>query len=239
MADGSDPAASHGDDGEKSTRSSLIELVVIVGVALGLALTIQAYLVKPYRIPSGSMEPTLQIGERILVNRLSTHFGTPKRGDILVFDPPAGDGEPECGVKNGQQYAPGKVYRDGEEDYSDVKMPCPVPAKGKFDEAYVKRVVGLPGESIAVKRGRVLIDGRQIAEPYLPGDDDCRDDTEIDTDCNFPTPVTIPAGHYFMMGDNRDDGGSYDSRFWGPVAESSVIGDVFFTYWPPTKIGKP
>ncbi|MFT4049921.1 MAG: signal peptidase I [Solirubrobacterales bacterium] len=239
MADSAQQPDGGAEQHEKSASQSLIELVAIVGIAIGLALSIQAFLVKPYRIPSASMEPTLTIGQRILVNRLEGRYGTPERGDILVFDPPSGDGEPACGVKTGETYAPGQIYRDGEDDYSRVKMPCPIPGPGKFDEAYVKRVVGLPGESIAVKRGRVFINGKQIPERYLPGDDDCRDDDDIETDCNFPTPITIPAGHYFMMGDNRNDGGSFDSRFWGPVDGSSVIGKVFFTYWPAKKIGTP
>lgn len=232
-----DPSVPSADDRDESGHESLLEVIVIVAVAIGLALLIQAFLVKPYRIPSESMIPTLKIGERILVNRVEGRLGTPSRGDIVVFDPPAGVDEPECGVKNGQHYAAGKVYYDGEGENSNVKMPCPVPGPGKYEDTYVKRVVGMPGDSLAVKRGRVFINGKQLSEPYLPGTDDCRNNDDIATDCNFPTPVTIPAGHYFMMGDNRDDGGSYDSRYWGPVSGSSVIGKVFFTYWPPTKIG--
>lgn len=239
MSDSAQPPEQGAEEHEKSGGQSLLELAAIVALAIALAFGIQAFLVKPYRIPSGSMEPTLTIGQRILVNRVEGRFGTPQRGDILVFDPPAGQGEPECGVRNGQSYAPGKIYRNGDESYSEAKMPCPVPAPGKFDESYVKRVVGLPGETIAVKRGRAFINGKQISEPYLSGGDDCDNDTDIDTDCNFPTPIKIPPGHYFMMGDNRNDGGSFDSRFWGPISESAVIGNVFFTYWPPKKIGPP
>lgn len=227
------------DADDRSGSESLIETVVIVAVAVGLALLIQAFVVKPYRIPSESMVPTLEVGQRILVNRLHGRFATPQRAQITVFDPPSGDEEPACGVKNGQEYAPGKVYRDNTVEYSNVKMPCPVPGPGKFEETYVKRVVGLPGEWISVKRGRVWINGKQLDEPYLPGDDDCRNNTSLDTDCNFPTPIQIPAGHYFMMGDNRNDGASFDSRFWGPVAETSVIGNAFFTYWPVDRIGTP
>lgn len=239
MEGSADRPARGADDRDRSGSESLIETVVIVAVAVGLALLIQAFVVKPYRIPSESMYPTLQVGQRILVNRLHGRFATPDRGQITVFDPPAGEEEPECGVKNGQQYAPGKVYRDNTVEFADVKMPCPLPGPGKFEETYVKRVVGLPGEWISVKRGRVYINGKQLSEPYLPGNDDCRNDTSLSTDCNFPTPIQIPAGHYFMMGDNRDDGASFDSRFWGPVAEASVIGNAFFTYWPPDRIGMP
>src|SRR5689334_3560856 len=105
-----------GDADDRSGGSeSLIETVTIVAVAVGLALLIQAFVVKPYRIPSESMVPTLQVGQRILVNRLHGRFADPQRGQITVFDPPAGEDEPACGVKNGQEYAPGKVYRDSDQ----------------------------------------------------------------------------------------------------------------------------
>lgn len=239
MQSSAPPPAPEPESPEKSEGGSLLELIVIVAVAIALALLIQAFLVKPYRIPSGSMLPTLKIGQRILVNRVEGRLGTPSRGQIIVFVPPAGDGEPECGVRDGQEYAPGLVYRDGTADYSDVKMPCPKPGPGKYDETYVKRLVGMPGENISVKRGRVWINGRQLSEPYLPSGDDCVGNDDIATDCNFPTPITIPAGHYFMMGDNRNDGASYDSRFWGPVNGNSIVGNVFFTYWPLDRIGLP
>ncbi len=213
---------------------------MIVAVAVGLALLIQAFVAKPYRIPSESMLQTLKIGQRILVNRLDNHFGSPQRGDILVFDPPGGaDGDPECALQDGDRFGAGRVYRDGSEEVSDVKMVCPLPAPGRTDEAYVKRVVGLPGERIAIERGRVLINGRRIDEPYVDPGNDCADQRAIESDCNFPTEVEIPPGHYFMMGDNRDDGASYDSRFWGPVKAENMIGEVVFSYWPPTRIGTP
>ena len=85
---------------EKSSRSSLLELVMIVAVALGLALGIQAFLVKPFRIPSESMVPTLEIGQRVLVDRVSFRFGDPDRGDIVVFKPPAGSETNSCGVQH-------------------------------------------------------------------------------------------------------------------------------------------
>lgn len=239
MDDPADRPVQSTDDRKQSTSASLIETVVIVAVAVGLALLIQAFLVKPYRIPSESMVPTLQVGQRILVNRVEGRFGSVERGDILVFMPPAGEDEPSCGVSDGESYAPGKVYRNGDDGDFTVKMPCPIPAAGKFNEAYVKRVVGLPGDSLSVERGRVMINGKPIPEPYLSGTDDCADNTSKATDCNFPNAITVPKDHYFMMGDNRDDGGSYDSRFWGPVVRDSVIGKAFFTYWPPTRIGTP
>src|SRR2546423_9951105 len=83
---------------KKSPANSLVEFVVIVAVALGLAIGIQAFLIKPFRIPSPSMVPTLKVGQRVLVNRLGTHFGDPSRGDIIVFKPPAGADTHQCGI---------------------------------------------------------------------------------------------------------------------------------------------
>ena len=90
---------------EKSTAGSLIELVMIVAVALGLALGIQAFLVKPFRIPSESMVPTLEIGQRVLVDRVTKNFGDYGRGDILVFKPPAGADTNSCGVQHSDRSA--------------------------------------------------------------------------------------------------------------------------------------
>ena len=91
--------------GEKSTAHSIIELVVIVIVALGVALGVQAFLIKPFKIPSASMVPTLEIGQRVLVNRLGTHFGDPEVGDILVFHPPKGAALNECGARHAADQA--------------------------------------------------------------------------------------------------------------------------------------
>lgn len=203
-------------DGEKSTGSSILELVVIVAVALGLALAIQAFLIKPYRIPSESMVPTLQVGQRVLVNRVGTHFGDPKVGDILVFHPPAGAesaGANQCG----EQPKPGSA--------------CDKPTPTKASVNFIKRVVGEPGDTIAVRDGRVIRNGKPTKEPFIA--DTCRNDAGAG--CNFRNPITIPPGHWFMMGDNR--GESDDSRFWGPIPKSWIIGNAFATYWPPSRIG--
>ncbi len=200
----------------KSTGSSILELVVIVAVALGMALGIQAFLIKPYRIPSESMVPTLQIGQRVLVNRVGMHFGDPKVGDILVFHPPEG-AESATGDQCGQQPKPGAACDQ------------PTPKRGSVN--FIKRVVGTPGDTIAVRNGRVIRNGKPTKEPFIS--DTCRNDAGAG--CNFRNPITIPPGHYFMMGDNR--GESDDSRFWGPVPTSWIIGEAFATYWPPKRIG--
>jgi signal peptidase I len=190
----------------------VVEVVVIVALAIGLALGIQAFLVKPYQIPSESMEPTLDVGQRVLVNRIFTRLGDdPGRGDVVVFHPPAGADNNQCGApeKKGQ--------------------PCGMPTSEEGDTNFIKRVVGLPGDTLAIKNGIPIVNGK----PY-EGDFDIRPCHGLGA-CDFPKPITIPPDHYFMMGDNR--GASDDSRFWGPVPRDWIIGQAFFTYWPPDRIG--
>ena len=198
-----------------SASGSLIELVLIVAVALGLALGIQAFLVKPYRIPSESMVPTLEKGQRVLVNRIGKRFGHPEVGDIVVFHPPVGaeqeHGEPKCGT----QPPEGQV--------------CNVHSKQKDDTNFIKRVVAGPGDRLAIRNGHVILNGKRQKDSYIRP---CRGGAG---ECDFPREVTIPADHYFMMGDNR--GSSDDSRYWGPVPRKWIVGAAFGTYWPPKRIG--
>jgi signal peptidase I len=197
---------------KKSATGSVIEFVTIVAVALGLALGIQAFIVKPYRIPSGSMEPTLDIGQRVLVDRVSKHFTSFHRGDIVVFKPPKGaDEEIQCGDPN-----------------KPPDQPCPKPTPQKSDTNFIKRIIGLPGDRLKVIKGRAYINGKELNEPYIRPDASC-------PICNEPREITIPPGYFFMMGDNR--GESDDSRDWGPVPKGWIIGKAFFTYWPPHRIG--
>jgi signal peptidase I len=199
---------------EKSTGGSLLELVVIVAVALGLALGIQAFLVKPYRIPSESMVPTLQVGQRVLVDRIGNRFGDPEIGEVLVFHPPQGSDTDTCG--NGDR-------KEGQA--------CDRPTRTRADVNFIKRVVGGPGDTISIKGGHVYRNGVREKDGYISHT--C--DGQEGRGCNFMTPITIPPGHWFMMGDNR--GESDDSRFWGPVPRDWIIGGAFATYWPPKRIG--
>jgi signal peptidase I len=195
-------------------RSTLFELAFTVVVALGLALSIQAYAVKPYRIPSGSMEPTLDVGQRVLVNRFSHRIGaSPHVGDIIVFMPPASATDERCG--NGTQG-------------NGSKTPCGRPLPGRGTEAFIKRVVAVGGDTIAIRGGHAIRNGVRAREPFAAA---CGGGP----DCNFPHAVKVPRGSVFVMGDNR--GNSDDSRFWGPVPVSAVIGKAFATYWPPTRLG--
>ena len=174
---------------------SAIELIVIVAVALGLALAIQAFLVKPYEIPSSSMVPTLRVGQRVLVNRIGTHFSSPSVGDIIVFHPPASETcvNPNQGENQGGQSSP---------------TACDAVQSQASTQTYIKRVVGVGGDRLSIRDGHVYRNGVREADAYTAP---CVGAAE----CNFPATITIPRGDYYMMGDNRPD--SLDSRFWGPV----------------------
>jgi signal peptidase I len=220
VATSASPSQPNAGKESKSALATLIELVLIVAVALGLALGIQAWIIKPYRIPSGSMEPTLAIGQRVLVNRIGMDFGEPHVGEIAVFHPPEGAEQEECGP------IPHVIKLGG------AACSAPVPKEASVN--FIKRVVAGPGDEIYVKEGHVYRKpaGKSTFErehdPYIR-------ECGVSPECNFPVPIKIPAGHWFMMGDNR--GESDDSRFWGPVPTGWVIGQAVATYWPPDRIG--
>ena len=162
----------------KSAAGSLVELVTIVAVALGLALGIQAFLVKPFRIPSESMVPTLEVGQRVLVDRVSFRFSDPDRGDIVVFKPP------RAPMTTPAARSPG------------ADSPCPAPTPERSDTNFIKRVVAVGGDRSQGDQRRVYINGKRQRSPspgWQRGVRDLRPAQEI----------TIPKGHYFMMGDNR------------------------------------
>ncbi len=200
---------------KKPLARSVAELVVIVAIALGLAVAIQGFIVKPYEIPSASMEPTLRINQRILVDRVGMHFSTPHIGDIFVFHPPATE---TCADPNEGENGAGQ----------DASAACDVAQTHESSQTYVKRVVGLPGDRLSIVNGRVYRDGRLEPSAFTVP---CGDVGE----CNFRATITVPKGDYYMMGDNRPD--SLDSRYWGPVPKAWLIGKAFLTYWPPDRIG--
>lgn len=198
-------------DGEHGARGLLDTLGVIVG-AVVLAFLVQAFVIKPYRIPSESMVPTLVVGERVLVNRLGNNFGDPKAGQVVVFRPPLGAGatfsEEACGAERPAGTA------------------CVTSTGGEFKDTYIKRIAGVGGDRLEVRGGRLIRNGEPVDEPYAQP---CSDEI-----CNL-APFTVPRGQFFMMGDNR--GFSDDSRYWGPVSRDAIIGRAFATYWPPKRIG--
>jgi signal peptidase I len=188
------------------------ELIATVALALSMAFAVEALAVKPYRIPSASMEPTLKRGQRILVNRLEKRFGSFGVGDIVVFKPPAG----------------AESYQRSCAVHPPRGAACARAIGSKSSTTFVKRIVAGPGDRLRIVDGHVIRNGKRASEPFtLPcGTAD---------DCERPTQITIPAGHYFVMGDNR--GNSFDSRFWGAIPESWIIGQAFVTYWPPSRLG--
>ena len=184
------PPADETPPGSKPKRSSLrnsVEWVLIIGAALVAAVVIKTYLIQAFYIPSASMEHTLNIQDRVLVNKLSYRLHDIHRGDIVVFERPPND--------------VGQI-RD-----------------------LIKRVVGLPGETVEGREGTVFVDGRPLREPYL--------ERGVVTG-DFPARH-IPDGYIWVMGDNR--GNSSDSRVFGAVAESSIVGRAFIRVWPITALG--
>jgi signal peptidase I len=165
-----------------------IEWGAILVVAVVAAILIRGFVVEPFFIPSGSMEPTLQVNDRVLVNKLAYHFHSVHRGDIVVFKKPPNDDTP--GIKD-----------------------------------LVKRVIGLPGETISAQDGQININGHPLREPWLPRGVSTQD---------FG-PTAIPKGEYFMMGDNRGD--SADSRVFGPVSSKLFVGRAFIRVWPLSRLG--
>ena len=172
-------------------RAALIEWVIILVVAVGVSLLMRAYVVQQFYIPTGSMEPTLPIGDRVLVSKLSVTFGTIHRGDIVVF------------------HAPKAALRD----CSDA-----VPI-------FIKRVIGLPGDHLTSRGNTIYVNGQPLDQTW----------THYEP---LGTPignVTVPANSYFVMGDNQSQ--SCDSRTWGTVPRSSMIGKAFFRLWPLSHFG--
>lgn len=170
------------------SRRTIIEWAAILVIAVVAAILLRSFVIQPYYIPSGSMEPTLKVGDKVLVNKLSYHLHGVHRGDVVVFKRPPHDYD--ASIKD-----------------------------------LIKRVIGLPNETISAQGGHVYINGRELSEPWLP---------KGVTTTNFG-PVQIPPGDYFVMGDNR--GNSADSRVVGPIPGSLIVGRAFLIVWPVGDIG--
>jgi signal peptidase I len=199
--------------GARPVSRKVVEWLVTIAAAIAFVLAFEAEVAKPYRIPSASMEPTLLCGrpapdcaawtsDRVLVNRLAYRFGSPQRGQIVVFTTPAKAND--CG-------------------------------QGDAGTTFVKRLIGLPGETVREdSHGFIWIrepgarTWTRLMEPYLSAPTRRADQTYVGRSWR------VPKGEYFMLGDNRPD--SCDSRKWGSVPRSSLIGPVIFTYWPPGRI---
>jgi signal peptidase I len=165
----------------------LLQLLLCLVLVFGV---VKPFVVEPFYIPSPSMVPTLEIGDRVLVNKFVYRFSDPQRGDIIVFRSVA-----EGGVD------------------------------------LIKRVVGLPGDKVELRHGQVFLNGQRQNEPYVVNKPCVSGRPKT---CSYG-PVTVPEGHYFVMGDNRAN--SEDSRFIGPVPKKTIVGEAFLRLWPPGRVG--
>jgi signal peptidase I len=164
----------------------MLEFLVILLVSFALVFGfVRPFVVEAFYIPSESMVPTLQVGDRVLVNKFIYRFTEPERRDIVVFKSVEGGGE-------------------------DL----------------IKRVVGVPGDKISVRGGKLLVNGERQREPYV---------NRRFPDRSFAASTTVPKGHVFVMGDNRAN--SRDSRYFGPVPNKKIEGEAFLRFWPPDRIG--
>lgn len=185
------------------------EVPVLVVCAAVLAFLIKTFVAQPFYIPSASMLPQLRVDDRVVVSKLAYRLHAPRRGDIVVFDCPEGScSEPERSPTSPVL----RLLRAVGEGIGVVQPSA---------EEFIKRVVGLPGETVEAREGAVYVDGRRLVEPYLPA---------TTTTGDF-APVTVPAGHLFVLGDNRSN--SSDSRVFGPIPRSSVVGRTVVRIWPP------
>lgn len=219
------PVVDDGDgDGQRPSRRSLpfwVEFPLLAVIAIVLALVIKTFLVQAFYIPSGSMENTLQIRDRVLVNKVIYHLRTPHRGEVVVFN--AGQWEPEIVVPGPSN----PVQRGLHGITSAIGLGPP----GEKD--YIKRVIGLPGDIVACcdGRGRVTVNSRPLDEPYI------FQNTPLEQ--RAFGPVKVPAHRLWVMGDHR--GGSQDSRahrtdrWQGTIPEDHVVGRAFVIVWPASR----
>ena len=165
-----------------------IEAVKTIGLSAILAFGIRTFVAEARYIPTGSMLPTLQINDRLIIDKVTYNFRLPQRGEIVVFHP------------------------------------TEVLEKQNYHEAFIKRVIGLPGDTVEVKEGRVFINNQPLQEQYIKDKP------------NYPFgPVKVPPDSYLVLGDNRNN--SYDSHSWGFLPRSKIIGRAIIRFWPPQRVG--
>jgi signal peptidase I len=195
--DAPEPAEGSAPEPRRSRWTWPVELAVMVVVVLVATIVLRAFVIQTFSIPSGSMLPTLQLGDRIIVDKFDFHVS---RGSIVVFKRPPLE----------------------QQDYADL----------------VKRVIGLPGETISASGGNIYINGKRLAEPWLPkGSQTYTQPLPGDPNPQFNLPaggVKIPSGDYFVMGDNRVD--SEDSRWFGPIPGSLIVGRAVAVVWPLSQV---
>ncbi len=198
-------------DQSKSTQSKLSNLakeyLPTLAVAGMIVFGVRTFIAEPRYIPSSSMEPTLQINDRLIIEKISYKFRKPERGEVLVFNPPAVKAVPDPSL------------------------------------VYIKRLIGLPGDRISIREGKVFINNQPLTEPYIREAPDYTLPTADPAECQacfVPNEVnqngknlsfTVPPNTYWMMGDNRNN--SLDSHAWGFLPEQNIVGRASFRYWPP------
>jgi signal peptidase I len=192
----------------RASRSFWRELPVLVAVALVLAVLLKVFVVQAFFIPSSSMEDTLAINDRVAVSKLSYRFGDVARGDVIVFDDPAG-------VDDGESLVAAIVRNIGEA----IGLSTP-------RSEFIKRIVALEGEIVEVRSGHAIVDGVPLDEPYAH---------IVGRGGPDHGPFVVPSGHVFVLGDNRDV--SRDSRAFGPIPIDDIVGRAFAVIWPPGNIG--
>ncbi len=168
-----------------------VEALQTVGLSIALAFGIRQFVAEARVVPTGSMQPTVEINDRLFVEKISYRFQSPERGDIIVFQ------------------APQKALEA---------------AKSSTQDAYLKRIVGLPSEEITVKDGQVWVDGKVLSEDYVKA-----------PPAYVWGPSVVPEGHYLVLGDNRNS--SSDGHVWGFLSEETIIGKAAVRFWPPSRIG--
>jgi signal peptidase I len=191
--DAPDPGPEPGRAGPGRRRGrALAEWVVVLVIAVLLAAGLRTFVFQPFKIPSSSMVPTLDVGDRILVQKAFFNWHDVRQGDVVVFAHPPADNE----------------------------------CSGPDNTDLVKRVVAVGGQTIYSAGNTVYVDGRKLAENYLPEDDPLG---PAIPKASARSPYRVPAGDFYVLGDNRAI--SCDSRYWGPVEGSTVVGKAVLLWW--------
>lgn len=192
--------------GVRKRAGRWIELPAVILAAAVVAVLINTFVAQAFYIPSASMVPQLRVNDRVVVSKLAYHLHSPRRGDVVVFSAPPSEQQATVGATNLVTRLLRRLGRDLGVSESKTEL--------------IKRVVALPGETVAGRDGRVYVNGQRLVEPYLPPG-------TVTSDFG---PVDIPPGRVWVMGDNRTN--SSDSRVFGPIPVSSIVGRAVWRVWP-------